>query len=363
MNRTPFYSRHVAHGGRLVEFAGFELPLQFRGILSEHERVRTTVGVFDVSHMGRIEVRGRDATSFVNWMTTNDVSQLAPMQAQYSVFCYPDAGIVDDLVVYRLEDCYLLVVNGANRMKDLSWLKDNRRGDVEIVDLTMQMAQLAVQGPRSEAVMQKLVDCDLSALRFYWATRCKLNGIGVLISRTGYTGEDGFEVYLPAGQGEVVWDAIMAAGKEFEIEPIGLGARDTLRLEMKYCLYGNDIDQTTNPLEAGLGFVTKLDKPNGFVGRDALLRIKAEGVRRRLVGVEFSGHDFPRPGCEILVQGERRGHITSGTMSPSLRRGIGLAYVDVPHATVGTELQVLIRGREAPAKVVATPFYRSGSRK
>jgi aminomethyltransferase len=362
----------------MVPFAGFELPVQFRGIIPEHNRVRTTVGVFDVSHMGRVVVRGKDAGKFTNRVTTNDVNACALLQAQYSIFCYPDGGIVDDLLVYNLGDHYLLVVNGANRLKDMQWLRDNVQGDAEIVDRTMETAQLAIQGPRSEPVMQKLIDIPLADIKFYWSNWCTLCGEKTLISRTGYTGEDGFEVYFPAAAGEKVWDAIMAAGKEYDIEPIGLGARDTLRLEMKYSLYGNDIDQTTNPLEAILGFVTKLNKPDGFIGSDALKQVKAQGVTRKLVGFEMaqrgqsriSGTEIagavtsiPRPHYDILYRGTRVGHVTSGTLSPSLQTGIGLGYVAVPHSAVGSELEIDIRGRPAKATVVQTPFYKHGTRK
>ena len=378
MNRTPFYGKHVASGGRIVPFAGFELPVQFQGIIPEHKRVRTTVGVFDVSHMGRVVVRGRNAREFANRVTTNDVDACALLQAQYSIFCYPDGGIVDDLLVYNLGDYFMLVVNGANRLKDLQWLRDNRQADVEIIDRTMETAQLAIQGPKAEPVMQKLVDIPLADIRFYWSNWCTMCGVKTLISRTGYTGEDGFEVYFPATEGEKVWDAIMAAGREYEIEPIGLGARDTLRLEMKYSLYGNDIDQTTNPLEAILGFVTKLGKPGGFIGSEALNKVKAEGVKRKLVGFEMAPRErsriskaeitgtvptIPRPHYDILYRGARVGQVTSGTMSPSLNVGIGLGYVAVPHAAVGSELEIDIRGRRAPATVVQTPFYKHGTRK
>jgi aminomethyltransferase len=363
MNHTPFYGKHVAHGGRIVGFAGYEMPVQFRGIIPEHERVRTTVGVFDVSHMGRVDVRGRDAFHFVNHMTTNDVSALAPMQVQYSSMCYPDGGIVDDILVYNLRDYVMVVPNGANHDKDLKWLQDNRQGDVELTDRTAELAQLAIQGPKAEPVMQKLVDINLADIKFYWANWCTLAGEKTLISRTGYTGEDGFEVYFPATAGDKVWDAIFAAGKEFEIEPIGLGARDTLRLEMKYCLYGNDIDQTTNPLEAVLNFITKLDKPEGFIGSDILKKVKAEGVKRKLVGFELSGSDIPRPHYDIMLHGAKIGHVTSGTLSPSLKTGIGVGYVNVPHTAVGAELEIAIRGRNAPASVCTTPFYKHGTRK
>jgi len=363
MKRTPFFEKHVANGGRIVSFAGYEMPVQFRGIIPEHNRVRTTVGVFDVSHMGRIEVRGKDAFKFTSHVTTNDVSTCALMQAQYSIFCYPDGGIVDDLLVYNLGDYTLLVINGANHDKDVKWLQDNLQGDAELVDVTDPMAQLAIQGPKSELVMQKLVDVKLADIKFYWSNWCMLAGARALISRTGYTGEDGFEIYFPAAAADKIWNEVMTAGREFEIEPIGLGARDTLRLEMKYSLYGNDIDQTTNPLEAVLGWVTKLDKPDGFVGSDALKKVKAEGVKRKLVGFEMDGNEIPRPHYDILVKGAKAGLVTSGTMSPSLKKGIGLGYIQVPHTAVGTELEIAIRGRNAPATVVTTPFYKQGTRK
>jgi aminomethyltransferase len=363
MKRTPFFAKHVANGGRIVPFAGYEMPVQFRGIIPEHTRVRTTVGVFDVAHMGRVEIRGKDAFKFTNHVTTNDVNACAFLQAQYSIFCYPDGGIVDDLLVYNLGDYALLVINGANHDKDVKWLKDNLQGDVQLIDVTDPMAQLAIQGPKSEAVMQKLTDIKLADIKFYWSNWCTLAGTRTLISRTGYTGEDGFEIYFPAPDAAKVWDAVMAAGKEYEIEPIGLGARDTLRLEMKYSLYGNDIDQTTNPLEAVLGWVTKLDKPDGFVGSDALKRVKAEGVKRKLIGFEMDGNDIPRPHYDIILKGAKVGHVTSGTMSPSLKKGIGLGYVQVPHTATGTELEIAIRGRNAPATVVTTPFYKQGTRR
>jgi aminomethyltransferase len=363
MNFTPFYDKLVAAGGRMVEFAGFEMPIQFKGIFPEHERVRTTVGVFDVSHMGRIVIRGKDARQFANFVTTNDVNACAPLQAQYSIFCYPDGGIVDDLLVYNLGDYILLVVNGANRLKDLQWLRANEQGDVEIIDRTMETAQLAIQGPKSEPVMQKLVDISLADIKFYWSAWCKLLGERALISRTGYTGEDGFEVYFPTQAADRVWDAVFEAGREYDIEPIGLGARDTLRMEMKYSLYGNDIDQTTNPLEALLGWVVKLDKQGGFIGAEALRKVKAEGVKRKLVGFELSGKDIARPHYDVSFRGEKIGHVTSGTMSPSLHAGVGIGYVQVPHTAVGAEFEIDIRGRRAPATVVTTPFYKHGTRK
>jgi aminomethyltransferase len=363
LKRTPFYEKHLANQGKMVEFAGYEMPVQFEGIIAEHNRVRTTVGVFDVSHMGRIKIFGKDRFAFVNHVTTNNVSELDLFQAQYSVFCYPDGGIVDDLVVYNLPDCILLVVNGANNEKDTEWLLRNKSGDVRIENQTEAIAQLAVQGPKAEMVLQKITEINLSAIKFYWSCETKVAGVSMLVSRTGYTGEDGFELYFDAQYAASVWEAIFAAGKDFAIAPIGLGARDTLRLEMKYCLYGNDIDQTTNPLEAGLGFVTKLDKPEGFIGCEALKAIKAKGLLRKLVGFEMMGNAIPRPHYEIFSNGKKVGFVTSGTLSPSLKKGIGLGYVKAELSNVGQELQVNIRGTNAPAIVVKTPFYKQGTRK
>ncbi len=363
IKRTPFYDRHRTNNGRIVPFAGFEMPLQFQGIISEHLRVRTTAGVFDVSHMGRVEIRGREAFEFVNRVTTNDISNTQPLQAQYSAFCYPDGGIVDDLLVYNLGDYLLLVINAANTEKDLAWLQENKPGAVEIIDKTPETAQLAVQGPVAEPLVQKLVDFDLKPVLYYWSHNGSAVGVPALISRTGYTGEDGFELYFDARHALRVWDALFDAGKEFNLEPIGLGARDTLRLEMRYCLYGNDIDKTTNPLEAGLGWITKLDKPKGFIGRDPLLQIKASGLKRKLVAFEMKGTEIPRHGFTIELNGEGVGHVTSGTYSPSLKKGIGLGYVKTEFSEIGNELEISIRGQPAVALVVKPPFYKQATHK
>jgi aminomethyltransferase len=360
---TPFHERHLAAGGRMVDFAGYDLPVQFHGIIPEHNRVRTTVGVFDVSHMGRIEVRGKDALAYINRMTTNDAGKLAVYQAQYSVLCYPDGGIVDDLVVYRLPDCYFLVVNGANNAKDTAWLQEHLSGGVRMDNITDNQAQLAIQGPKAEAVMQKICSVPLAPVGFYWAAHCDVAGVKALVSRTGYTGEDGFEAYFPAASALTVWDAIFEAGKEFDIEPIGLGARDTLRMEMKMALYGNDIDKTTNPIEAGLSWVVALDKPEGFIGSDVLKKVEAEKPARRLVCLEMQDRSIARPHYPILAGGQPVGIVTSGTLSPSLNKGIALGYVKREFAKAGTETQIDIRGRSAAAVIVKPPFYKHGSRK
>jgi len=359
--KTPFYDIHVQNKAKIVEFAGFLMPIQFEGIIPEHQTVRTTVGVFDVSHMGEIEIRGKDRMAFVNYITTNDASKLALGQVQYSTMLYPDAGIVDDLLVYHLKDRILLVVNAANTDKDYAWIIDNKRFDVEIKNLSDDIGQLAVQGPRAEPVVQKLCDSGLSRMEFYWSAEMKLRDIPVLLSRTGYTGEDGFEMYCERSYGPQLWNMVFAAGKEYGIKPIGLGARDTLRFEMRYCLYGNDIDKTTNPLEAGLGWVVKLDKDD-FIGKESLLKIKEQGMTRKLVGFDVVGSGIPRPHQEIQNDDKKVGYVTSGTFSPSLKKGIGMGYVDIPFNKVGSRLHV--KGKTPVAvEVIKGPFYKHGTRK
>lgn len=361
--QTPFYAKHLENKGRMVEFANHLLPVQFKGIIPEHRRVRTTVGVFDVSHMGRVEVRGKDAMRFVDYITTNDVSSLAEYQVQYSTFCVPDGGIVDDLLVYRLPEYILLVINGARREEDLKWIIQNKMDGVEIIDKTFDISQLAIQGPKAENVVQKICNINLSNIEFYWSAQAKIAGVDMLISRTGYTGEDGFEFYIENKYADKIWDAVFSAGKDFEIEPIGLGARDTLRLEMKYCLYGNDITLKTNPLEAGLSFVVKLDKQNSFIGQDTLKKAKVDGLKRKLIGFEMLDNSIPRHDYDIMINGNKIGKVTSGTIGPSVQKGIGVGYVPTEHSAVGTEIEIDIRNKLSKAKIVKTPFYKFGTRK
>lgn len=360
--KTPFYDIHLRNKAKIVEFAGFLMPIQFRGIVEEHRKVRSSVGLFDVTHMGEFEAWGKDAESFVQKMTTNDVSRLDSYQVQYSCMCYDHGGIVDDLLVYRLPEHFLLVVNGACVEKDFKWLSEHVSGDMELKDVSDRTALLALQGPKAEDVLRKLTDKDLSELRFYRATWGKVNEIEMLFSRTGYTGEDGFELYFSPEHAESMWDALMEAGREFDIEPIGLGARDSLRLEMKLMLYGNDIDQTTNPLEAGLGWIVKLDKGD-FVGKDPIQKMKQEKPKRKLVAFELLDTGFPRQHYEIQKDGKKIGEVTSGTFSPSLNKGIGLGYVPVEHSKVETELHILIRNRPRRAVVVKPPFYKDFTHK
>ena len=355
--RTALYDAHLAHGAKMVEFGGFLMPVQYRGILDEHHQVRKSVGIFDVSHMGEFEFRGAKAFDFLQRMTINDVSKLEVGQAQYSALCYPEGGIVDDVIVYRKADRYLMVVNAANLPKDWAWLAQHADANVGMVDISNETGLLAVQGRNAQATLQKLTQFDLKTIKYYWFAETELAGVPVLISRTGYTGEDGFEVAMAEAHAVKVWNAIMEAGKEFNLEPIGLGARDTLRLEVKFCLYGNDIDQTTNPIEAGLGWITKVDKGD-FIGKPAIAQMKANGPKRKLVGFELPGKNIGRHGYAILKDGNNIGNVTSGTFSPSLQKAIGMGYVATEHSAIDSEIMIDIRGRMAPARIVKTPFYQ-----
>jgi aminomethyltransferase len=358
LHRTPFYADHVAAGGRLIDFGGWELPVQYTGIIDEHRRVREAVGLFDVSHMGEVFIRGEGAHAAVQHLVTNDVD-IPVGKAQYTAMCQPDGGIVDDLIVYRLAEAeFLICVNASNREKDFQWMVANNPtpDTAEVVDESGDWAQVAIQGRDAPATLQSLTEADVLSLAVFGVCRATVAGVaGCIIARTGYTGEDGYEVFLPAGGAAQLWPAVMTAGASFGIQPIGLGARDTLRLEMKFCLYGNDIDESTTPLEAGLGWVTKLTK-SSFVGRDALLAQKEAGVTRRLVCLEVDKR-IARPHNSILHEGEQVGEVTSGTKSPSCGKNIAMGYVPRRLARPGTQLQIDIRGRTAEAVVVKPPFY------
>ncbi len=357
--KTPLYDRHIDLGGNVVNFGGFLLPTQYSGINQEHNAVRSKAGIFDVSHMGEFIISGSDAEKFLQKITVNDVSSLSKGQAQYSAMCFKNGGIVDDLLIYKKENVFMLVVNAANLENDLEWLKSHQEGDVKIEDISDKIGLIALQGPRSRAILQTLTDTTLSNIQFYHFAEGRVSGKEAMIARTGYTGELGFEIYSSANEIGEIWDAIMDAGIDKGLEHAGLGCRDTLRMEMKFALYGNDIDETTNPIEAGLGWITKLGKAD-FIGKDALLEAKAN-VTRRLVCLEMTERAIPRNGCPILMNDEIVGTITSGTMSPSLEKGIGIGYVNVPFHKSGTELIVDIRGKMKSAIVVKPPFYKNGS--
>jgi len=364
MRRTQLYEIHKKTA-KMTEFAGFEMPLWYKGITEEHLAVRNNVGIFDVSHMGRVIITGKDATSFLNYVITNDVTALKPNSALYSVMCNENGGIIDDFVVSCLEEeKFLLVPNATNREKDFNWLVKKAKGfNVKIEDVSDKAAMFAVQGPNAEKTLQKICTTDLSKIERFKCTPAKLADMDVFLSRTGYTGEDGFEVYVwnaPLDKPDNaihVWNAILEAGKPYGIEPCGLGARDTLRLEAGLCLYGNDIDENTTPLEARLGFVVKFQKDN-FIGKNALLKQKEEGVKRKRVGLQMVGQGIPRQGYKIYSEkGENIGQVTSGAFSPLLKCGIAMAYIQTQQAQEGNIVNIEIRGKMAKAKIVPFPFY------
>ncbi|TKJ40496.1 glycine cleavage system protein T [candidate division LCP-89 bacterium B3_LCP] len=357
MKKTALYEVHNSLGAKLVPFAGFWMPVQYQGIIAEHKRVRNTVGIFDVSHMGEFEFSGADAEQFLNRITINDVTKLQPGQVQYSAMCYEDGGIVDDLLVYRFEDHFILVVNASNIDKNREWICENLPlSGVDFDDISDDIALLSVQGPKSLEMLKTVTTPDLESLPYYHFLDGQVTGINAIVSRTGYTGELGYEIYISRSNSEELWHNLFEVGKPFDVEPIGLGARDTLRQEMKFCLYGNDIDAAINPIEAGLGWITKLKKGD-FIGRDALIKVKNEGVKRKLIGFETSGRIIPRHGYPIYAGGREIGITTSGCHSPMLERGIGMGYVPVALSEPGIKLQLNVRKTEHPMCVVKTPFY------
>jgi len=362
--RTHLYEFHRKHA-KMTLFAGFEMPLWFKGIIPEHLAVRKTVGIFDITHMGRALITGPEAEKFLNYISTNDVSKLTPLSAQYSTLCNEKGGIKDDFVVSKLEeDKFLMVYNAGNRTKDYEWLTMHARNfDVKVEDFSDNIAMFAVQGPKAEETLQKISTENLSQIGRFKCGWTKLAGIDVFLSRTGYTGEDGFEVFVwdsPLSNPEKalkVWNSILEAGKEFSIEPCGLGARDTLRLEAGMCLYGNDINEDITPLEARISFVVKFDKEN-FIGKDALLKQKEKGLERKRVGIKMLERGIPRKGHEIYKNGEKIGEITSGTFSPLLEIGIGMGYIKSQYDREGEEVTVNIRGKQLKAEIVKLPFYQ-----
>ncbi|MCF6240637.1 MAG: glycine cleavage system aminomethyltransferase GcvT [Bacteroidales bacterium] len=361
MKKTAFNKYHKELGAKMVEFAGYEMPIEYTGVKDEHLTVRKGVGVFDVSHMGEIWVKGPKAFDFVQKVTSNDVAKLQPGDAQYSCFPNGKGGIVDDLIVYHYENQkYMLVVNAANIEKDWNWLNEQNTEGAELENASDTISQLAVQGPLATKVLQKLTDINLSEINFYTFTVGKFAGVdNVIISATGYTGSGGFELYMYNNDADKIWNAVFEAGKEEGIKPIGLAARDTLRLEMGYCLYGNDIDDTTSPIEAGLGWITKFVDGNNFIDREYLEKQKAEPIVRRLKGFEMIERGIPRKGYEIVnAEGEKIGVVTSGTMSPSLNKGIGMGYVNAGYLKVDTEIYIQIRNKKVKAKIVKLPFYK-----
>ncbi|WP_428908132.1 glycine cleavage system aminomethyltransferase GcvT [Niallia sp. Krafla_26] len=362
LKRTPLFETYKKYGAKVIDFGGWELPVQFTSIIEEHEAVRQAAGLFDVSHMGEFIIEGKDAESIINKLGTNDVSTIHTNQAQYTVLCYQDGGTVDDLIVYKLADeKYMLVPNAANIEKDYTWIKEHIKGDVTLRNISGEVAQLAIQGPKAESILQKLTDIDLSQIAFYrFAQQVTVSGItDVLISRTGYTGEDGFELYLASNQVVELWDKLLEVGKEDGLKPCGLGARDTLRLEARLALYGQELSKDISPLEAGIGFAVKVNKESDFLGKEALTKQKEEGVKRRIVGIEVTGRGIPRTGYKVFSEDDEEiGVVTSGTQSPTLKKSIGLALLSAEQTKIGTELKIEIRNKLIDAVVVKTPFYK-----
>jgi aminomethyltransferase len=363
MKRTPLYEEHVKAGARMVDFAGFLMPIQYSGIIEEHRAVREAMGMFDLSHMGELRVTGPDSAAAVDGLVTNDIRGLESGQIRYTPMCYPDGGIVDDLLAYRFpddddgRDSVLLVVNASNIEKDLTWIREKIAGNAAVTDVSDETALIAVQGPLAEGFLQRFTEHDLRSIGYYHFVVGSIAGSMAFISRTGYTGEDGFELYLRVEDAAHVWRVLLENGSPEGLRPVGLGARDTLRLEAGYMLYGNDIDQSTTPLEAGLGWTVKFEDRD-FIGKEALERQKAEGVTRRMAALEMLDRAIPRQHYSILIGDQPVGELTSGTFSPTFERGIGLGYLKREHAEPGTEVAVDIRNAPHPARLVKKPMYK-----
>lgn len=358
LKRTSLYPAYKDQA-KLIEFGGWHMPVQFTSIKEEHHAVRNAAGLFDVSHMGEVEVSGPDAAAYLQRLTTNDVSKLQDNRAQYTFMCYPDGGTVDDLIIYQKgANDYLLVLNAANRDKDVEWMQKQVTGDVDIRDVSEETALLALQGPQAESILQRLTSVDLSVIRpFRFHPAADVAGVKALISRSGYTGEDGFELYVAAEDAAVLWEKLLEAGKADGLQPCGLGARDTLRFEAKLPLYGQELSASISPLEAGLGFAVKLGKGD-FIGRTALAEQKEQGIPRKLVGIEMVERGIPRPHYPVYAGDEEIGEVTSGTQSPTLQKNMGLALVQREYGELDREVSVDIRGKRVKAKIVRTPFYK-----
>jgi aminomethyltransferase len=358
LRATPLNSVHRALGARMVDFGGWDMPVQYSGIIDEHHAVRRAVGIFDVSHMGEIEIRGPEAVKLADFATTNNVRNLHIGQVQYSGLLYEHGGFVDDILVHKVADDHIFIcVNASNQDKDFEHIRSLNRFDAEVENAGPRYAQLAIQGPKALATVQKLTPVDVAAIRYYWFVDGEACGVPARIARTGYTGEDGLELYVSPEHAEQAWDAAMAAGAEFGIKPCGLGARNTLRLEAKMALYGHEIDASISPLEAGLAWIVKMDKGE-FVGREALLKQKESGLKRKLIGFEMRGRGIAREGYEVSLDGAPAGWVTSGSPSPTLNKNIGLCYLPAAEAQIGRTLQVTIRNQAVDAVTVETPFYK-----
>jgi aminomethyltransferase len=358
LRKTALNALHRQMGARMVNFAGWDMPVQYGGPIQEHLSVRTHAGIFDISHMGELEIKGSNAQDTLQKLACNNIERLAISQCQYSALTTPDGTFVDDIMIYRMaSDHFLLCVNASNQEKDFRWIRENALPNTEVLNRSDDYSQLAIQGPRSIDILQPLTETNLAGMKYFWFARGKFSGIDAIISRTGYTGEDGFEIYCAPAKTESIWTQIMESGKPFGLEPAGLAARNTLRLEAKLMLYGNDIDETTTVLEADLGWICNLQKGN-FIGRDALLRQKAMGVKKILAGFEMVDRGIARDHYPIEMKGQKIGSVASGSPAPFLKKSIGLAYLPVDYKKAGTEFDIVIRNKRVKAQVVSTPFYR-----
>ena len=363
--KTKLYDAHKRYGGKIANYAGWALPIEFEGLMAEHEAVRNAAGIFDVSHMGEVEVKGRDAEKYLQYLLTNDISDLKNNQIMYSFMCNPNGGIVEDLLVYKFDENYFfLVINASNIEKDLAWMEDHiATYDVEIADVSDNYSEIAIQGPRAEEILQDLTTTDLSEIGpFYCKRDVEVNGVNTMISRTGYTGEDGFEIYLPNEDVEAIWDKLLEVGKGRGIKPAGLGARDTLRFEAGLPLYGNELSDHISPLEAGLGFFVKLNKDD-FIGKEALQGQKNEGLKRKIIGFEMMERGIPRHGYKVMSGGKEIGFVTTGYYSPTLKRNIGNAMVDIGYSDLDTVLEIQIRKRVLKARVINKKFYNKNNKR
>jgi aminomethyltransferase len=358
VKKTPIYEKHCEMGGRIIDFGGWALPVEFTGVIDEHEQVRTAAGLFDVSHMGEIIVKGPDATQFISNLITNNITGAEDYQTIYSPMCYSNGGVVDDLLVYKYSNqYYLLVVNAANIDKDFEWMKENLIDQVEIENVSEIYAEIAIQGPKSEEILQELTMTSLEEIKFFhFKPHVMIDGREAIVSRTGYTGEDGFEIYIKSEDAAALWEKILKVGRDKGLIPVGLGARDTLRFEAALPLYGHELSKDISPIEAGLGRFVKLEK-DSFIGREALIKQKEEGVKRKLVGFEMIERGIPRNEYDVQIQGRNIGYVTTGSFSPSLKKNIGLALIEADYALEGTELDIVIRGKTIKAKIVKLPFY------
>jgi aminomethyltransferase len=360
LKKTPLHSVYEKYGAKTIDFGGWALPVQFSSIQQEHHGVRNEAGIFDVSHMGEFKVTGKDAVDFLQYVTTNDITKLADNQAQYTLMCYPNGGVVDDLLVYKLSnEDFMLVVNASNKDKDFEWLQQHIQGDVKLEDISESTALLAVQGPAAAAILGKVTDAPIDELKsFRFLPSVQIAEVeSMVISRTGYTGEDGFEIYLSSDKAVELWERILENGKEEGLIPVGLGARDTLRFEAKLPLYGQELSKDITPIEAGLGFFVKPDKGD-FLGQEVLAEQKREGAPRKLVGIEMIDRGIPRSHYPVFAEGEQIGEVTTGTQSPTYKTNVGLALIQTKYTELDQEVEVEIRGKRLKAKVVKTPFYK-----